>query len=170
MKETIGKVAVDGMLKDHDTRSVVELEQEMQKEYMNELLNCIDAHYNKWTTDFYVSVITKREVILHNVLRNYFTARLSCPTPTFDQSVFKYHRQDGKVEYLWTVPSEDACIHMKENALAIVDEERPLFNFVLQFSDGTLLKLAKKLNGEEEKSIALVSGSKLSGAQSVILS
>lgn len=170
MKETVGKFAVEGMLKEPETRSVIELEQEMQKEYMNELLNCIDKHYNDFDGDFYIVVITKREKLLHNVLRNYFMARRSCPSPQYDQSVFRYLKKDGVVDYLWTVPSEDACIHLKENALAVVEEERPLLNFVLQFSDGTLLKIAKKLNGEEEKSIALVSGSKLSGAQSVILS
>ena len=34
------------------------------------------------------------------------------------------------------------------NALEIVDEEKGLLNFVLKFTDGTLLAMAKKLNGE----------------------
>jgi hypothetical protein len=41
---------------------------------------------------------------------------------------------------------------MTENAIAIPESERELLNFVLDFQDGTLLKLAKKLNGEEEDS------------------
>ena len=41
----------------------------------------------------------------------------------------------------------------KQNALQVVDEEKELLRFVLQFDDGTLLKLCKKLNGEETDTI-----------------
>ena len=126
----------------------IELEREMQKEYMKNVLECIDAHKKMFDSDFYVVVITKREPLMPNVLRNYFMARLSCPTPDYDQSVYKYNRSSQSIDYIWTIPSRETSHHLKENAMYVAHEESDLLNFVLEFADGTLYKLAKKLNGE----------------------
>lgn len=147
-RETVGKISSDLIVKPPDTRSPVELEREMQKEYMKHLLECIDMHKKIFDKDFYIVVITKKERLMQNVLRNYFTARHSCPTPDYDQSVYRYDHLDQRIDYIWTIPSQDASHHLKNNALHVVPEERGLLKFVLEFSDGTLYTLAKKLNGE----------------------
>lgn len=148
-KETVGKIARDLMLKEQETRSPIELEREMQSEYMQELLNCVDAHYDVFPGNFFIQVITKNEKLLHNVFRNYFAARRSCPTPDYDQTVFMYNRQKGAIDYIWTIPSQDACHHLLRHANEVVESERPLLNFVLQFENGSLAKRCMELNNEK---------------------
>lgn len=147
-KLTVGQVAVDLMAKEQDPLSPIDLEKQMQSEYMQYLLDCIDAHYHLFPGNFFIQVITKNEKLLHNVFRNYFTARRSCPTPDYDQTVFKYDREKGAVEYVWTIPSRDACYHLLQNAKEVVQEERALLSFVAQFESGELAKICMRLNGE----------------------
>lgn len=155
-KETVGKIARDLMEKKPESRDPIEIQKAMQEEYLKELINCVEAHKNVFPSDFFIVVITKNEKLMPNVFRNYFYARQSCPTPDYDQSVFVYKRADDAIEYIWTIPSKDACHHLKDNALLVVPEERPLLKFVLEFADGTLYKLCKKLNNEEEQSPLIV--------------
>lgn len=145
---TVGEIAYNLMQKDPDSRDPIELEREMQKDYLNELIACALEFSKKYVGDFYVVIITKKEKLLPNVFRNYFAARISCPTPDYDQSVFKYHYDSQLIEYIWTIPCKDACIYLKENAPYVGESERQLLQFVLQFSDGTLYKLAKQFNKE----------------------
>ena len=43
-----------------------------------------------------------------------------------------------------------SCEIFKENKDKIVPEERGLLKFVLEYYDGTLFNMAKKLNGESQ--------------------
>ena len=157
-KETVGKVAYDLLQKTPESRDPIEIQKAMQEDYINELIKCMDIHKPFLKDNFFIVVITKNEKLMPNVFRNYFSARQSCPTPDYDQSVFMYNRADDCIEYIWTIPSKDACHHLKENALLVAPEERQLLKFILEFADGTLWKLCKKLNNEEEKSPLIVKG------------
>ena len=152
-RDTVGKHALELMTKIPDSRDPVELEREMHKEYEKNVLECAATFkqantipIGKW---FYVVVLTKREPLMPNVLRHYFLARSSCPTPDYDQAVYAYDPHDDRIDFLWVIPSKDACLHLKDNALQVADAEKDLLKFVLQFADGTLFKIAKKLNGEQ---------------------
>ena len=148
-RETVGKVAVDLMSQPQEALSPIELEREMQSEYMKHLMDCIDAHYEIFPGDFFIQVITKNEKLLPNVFRNYFAARRTCPTPDYDQSVYKYNRFKGTVEYIWTVPSKDSCYHLLQNYNEVAPEERQLLTFVAMFASGELAKVCLKQNGEK---------------------
>lgn len=155
-RKTVGAISAELSQKEPETNSPIELEREMQQEYMNNLVQAVKDHKSKWICDFYIVVITKNEKLMPNVFRNYFTARLSCPTPDYDQSVFKYNHKDEELEYIWTIPSRDACHHLKENALKVAPEERELLRNVIDFADGTLFLLSKKLNGEDAFSPTII--------------
>ncbi len=157
-KETVGAIALDLMQKTPESRDPIEIERAMQEDYIKELVKCVDIHKPLLMGNFFLVVITKNEKLMPNVFRNYFSARQSCPTPDYDQSVFRYNRVDDCIEYLWTVPSKDTCHHLKDNAVQVAPEERDLLKMVLDFADGTLYKLCKKLNNEEEKSPLIVKG------------
>lgn len=90
---------------------------------------------------------------MQNVLRNYFAERSSCPSPDYDQTVFKYHHESQDLKYMWTIPDKETCEVFLANALKIVPEERELLGYILDFDNGSLLRLARKENGED-----LVSG------------
>lgn len=149
-RPTVGKIASDLMLKAPESRDPIELQRKMQEDWPKEIDICISNHLNIFDSDFYVVILTKRERLMPNVFRNYFIGKPTCPTPDYDQSVYKFHRKEGMVEYLWTVPDREACLYLKNNALFVDPKERELLGFVLDFADGTLFRRACELNGDKK--------------------
>lgn len=148
-RETMGKISNDLIVKTPDTRSPIELEREMHKEYEDNVYLCVERSKKEFNGDFYVVVLTKKERLLQNVLRHYYFGRATCPTPDYDQTVYHYHRDADVLETLWVIPDKQVCEHFRENALHVHELERDLLTFILDFYDDTLMKKAKKLNGEE---------------------
>lgn len=178
-KKTVGAQAIDLLQKTPESRDPIELQREMQKDYIDHLewsvrhmqkkVDCSHLIGNgrgheecakrpPHEGDFYVVILLKKEKLLENVLRNYFLQTISCPTPTWDQTVYKYHKNDDKLEYLWTVPDRETCLTFQENAPDIVPEEKWLLRQILEFHDGTLLRLARKLNGENIETGIILEG------------
>jgi hypothetical protein len=151
-KPTFGQQYVDVAYKEPYSRDPIELQREMQKEYLDNLGETILVFRKQNPQDFFAVVTTKREKLMPNVLRNYFFCRLSCPTPEYDQSVYYYNHADEGVAYLWTVPDQETCFHLRDNALMVDPEEQLLLQYVLQFFDGTLLNIAKRFNKEHKDS------------------
>lgn len=148
-RKTVGKHSVDLLSKKPETRDPIALQREMQREFEQNLTSCMERGKRTFVgKDFFVVVETKREPLMENVIRNYFFFRQSCPTPTYDNTVYHYHSNGDWMEFLWVVPSKDTCELFKRNALNIHPEERDLLDNVLLFFDGSLLELAKRLNGE----------------------
>lgn len=147
-RETVGKISTDLLAKEPESRDPIELQREMNKSYASELENCVLEFRKSNARDFYVSVLTKKERLMENVLRNYFFPLHACPTPTYDQAVYKYNHEDERIEFLWVIPSKDTCELFMANADQIVPEERDLLRFISSMYNGSLLQLARKLNNE----------------------
>jgi hypothetical protein len=147
-KETVGAVAVRLMEKGYEKTDVIEQQRAMQEEWMANIYLAVENGRKLFTNDFYIHIETKRERILDNVLRNYFIPRESCPSPNYDQTVYKYDRAKEELEFLWVIPSKDAALMMKEQCLLIDKSEHELLRFVMDFFDGTLERRAMELNGE----------------------
>ena len=157
-KKTVGQISTELNANHLDnTHSPEEQMREQLKDFERNMQECIDEGLKcyPYASEFYPTVLTKKERLMQNVLRNYFIPRISCPTPEWDQAVYRYQTKTGDLTFLWVVPAKDVCQFMSENALTIDESERELLNFVLDFHDGKLLQLAKKLNGEQEDSILL---------------
>ena len=154
-RDTVGKISSDLSQKTPESRDPIEIQREMTKDYIDNLVECVEIHRKKCNISFYVVVITKNEKLMPNVFRNYFAARESCPTPDYDQSVYRFNKDAEQLEYLWTLPAKDVIYHLKDNALLVHSEERELLNFCMEFLDGRLDKLAKQLNGEKANSVLL---------------
>lgn len=149
MREKLGKISSDLLQKDSETRDPIELERAMHKDYESEIWKCIEQHKLIFPhKSFFVVVLTKKERLMQNVLRNYFFARESCPTPEWDQTVYRYDPNGEKIEFLWVIPSKDTCELFKYHILEIVPEEKELLRFILEYEDGTLLQQARNLNKE----------------------
>lgn len=151
-RESVGSLSQQIAKKAPDTRDPIELEREMHKDYVDELFACVNQHKAGYHSDFFVVVLTKKERLMSNVIRNLFFARATCPTPEFDQVVYRYHKDHEALEFLWVIPSKDTCELFKQCCLEIAPEERELLKFVLDYYDGNLLRLAKQLNGERAES------------------
>lgn len=148
-RETVGKISSDLLQKDIGPISVIDQQREMQKDYLDNLVECVERNKKEFPRDFFIIVETKTEPLMPNVMRNYFFARWTCPTPTYDQSVFKYNKTEDRIEYLWTLPSKDACYYIKNNVKDLPQEEAELVHSVFAFFDDTLLNRAKELNKEK---------------------
>lgn len=151
--ETVGAAALR-LQKNDDIIHAVELERAIHKgnksadSWESQLMECLERGMSRYEGDFYLTVLTKKERLLENVIRRYFIDRQSCPTPEFDQTVFRFCRKDDALEYLWTVPDIQACHELYANAISVSDELKPLVEMVLDFRSGKLDKLAIELNKE----------------------
>lgn len=154
--ETIGKIVYDLMKKEPATKDPIEIQREAHKDYEETVYDTLEKGKKAFPGDFYLAVLTTKERILKRVIRNRFVLRLSCPTPEYDQTAYRYNKADDMVEFLWVIPSKEACWYLKEFALDVVPEERALRDFSIAFLDGSLLKLSKKLNNEKDDSNILV--------------
>lgn len=148
---TVGAQYLAEATKEADSRDPIELQREMQSKYVENLLECTKNFRKTFDKqDFYVIVLTKRERLMEKLFRLYYTARHSCPTPEYDQSVYKFSYKDEHLSFLWTIPDKETCYHLRDNAIMVHPDEKQLLRFVLDFMDGTLLKICKNLNNETE--------------------
>jgi hypothetical protein len=156
-RETVGKVSSELRVKEIDnTHSAHDQMQESLVDYEKNIFECLLRMKNDFPhKDFFIVVISKNERIMKNVFRSYFLGRVSCPTPDYDQSVYHYHWKEERLEFLWVIPSKKACKQFLMNRVDIMPEEWQLLKYVLDFSDGTLYREAKKRNGECEDSVKL---------------
>lgn len=117
---------------------------------MPRLVRQIESDKLKTNGDFYVEACFRMNAIMPDVTEVYFKSRHTCPTPFYDQSAFRYDRRNERIVFLWHIPSKKECDYYVEFALSLRDDEKEAAKFVFDFRDGTLLRLAKKLNGETE--------------------
>ena len=156
VKPTVGEVAAKLLEKaESNDQTVIDQTREQLSEYYDELIKCVNEHKNKIVGNFYVVVITKKERLITNVLRNYFFARVSCPTPDYDQAVYHYDAKKEELSFMWVIPDRETCLLLRANTSQIPQEELQLLGFVQDFASGKLFKLAKSLNGEKVDSIEI---------------
>lgn len=149
MKQTVGGLSSDLLMDAHEnTHSAHEQTQEQLTDFEKELYACIEEALKKYPDDFYVVVITKKERLMPNVLRNYFFSRYSCPTPDYDQIVYKYHSRQHVLEFIWVIPARDICNQLLIEAPFVHPDERELLSYVIDFREGILGKKSLSLNGE----------------------
>ncbi len=156
-EKTVGQISTE--LKENSLDNTHTAEDQMREQldkYERDIFKAVEDAKQKFSDDFYVVALTKKERLMDNVIRIYFFARLSCPTPEYDQAVYFYDRKLDTILFLWVVPSKHTCEMYKEDALNVPKEERQLLKYVLDFEDGTLLKYAKIRNKEMASSNQLI--------------
>jgi len=158
-KNTVGSFSRELQLKDdYNDHSSAEQAQAQSEKYEPQIIECLEKHKKIFPNDFYVIVITKKERLMKNVIRHYFFGRISCPTPDYDQVVYKYNKKDDKLEFIWVIPDKETCKFMTNNPHQVDISQWELLSWVLKFADGSLFKVAKKLNGEKKDTPELIKG------------
>lgn len=148
-RDTVGKLSSDLLQQDvYGDQTAGDQMREQLREYESSIAACIDSGKSSFPGDFYVVVITKRERLMPNVIRNYFFSRLSCPSPDYDQTVYHYHRKDDHIEFIWVIPSPVAVKDLLRHRHELDASFFGLLKFVLEFLDGTLEAKARTLNDE----------------------
>jgi hypothetical protein len=151
-RKTVGAISLELSKRDPGTHSADEQMREQLTDYEKNLYECIKANKNLYTDDFYIVVLVKKEKLMQNVLRGLFFARQSCPTPDYDQTVYRYHKLEEKLEFMWVIPASNVVNFMSCNPQLVEPDKYELLSFVLKFIDGSLLGLAKQLNSERKDS------------------
>ena len=151
-KKTVGAISIDLKENAPVNNDVIAQQREMLSDYEKNFFIALERGKKQFQDDFYVVVITKKERLMDNVIRNYFLVRESCATPEFDQIVYKYVKSNESIEILWTIPNKLACDSYRNSPLEVPKEEKVLLNNILSFYDGSLLILCKKLNKELKES------------------
>ena len=100
--------------------------------------------------NFYIVVLLRKETTLQNVVRLQYLYRQSCPSPGYDQTVFKYDRQGDFLDFIWSIPNNVTTIQMLTYPQTFPEDQKELIEFAKAFSNGELEKLAKTLNKEVE--------------------
>ena len=154
-RDTVGKLSSELLQSDtHADHSAGEQMQEQLADYEKNVLERVDHGKTVYPADFYLVVIAKREKLMPNAFRLYYFHRLSCPSPDYDQTVYKYHRSDDMLEFLWVVPAKLVIKEMIAHKHELDPSVYQLLKFVIEFMDGTLDKKARELNGEPLVTIA----------------
>lgn len=154
-KETVGKLSSELLQRDtYADHSAGEQMQAQLSDYESNLLDRVVHGKTVYAGDFYLVVIAKREKLMPNAFRLYYFHRQSCPSPDYDQTVYKYHHKDEQIEFLWVVPAKPVIKEMLVAKLELDPCMYQLLKFVIEFVDGTLDKKARELNGEPVVTIA----------------
>lgn len=154
--ETVGKLAIDLQKKRDLKIDSIELQKEIHKgnfskrSYEEEVWETIKRGCQDETIkgNFYIVVLFKKERLLQNVVRQYFFYRKSCPTPEFDQTVYRYQPKADSIEFLWTIPNNAACLTLPSRKNDLPIDQQWLISMIESFQDGDLDRYADRLNDE----------------------
>lgn len=157
-KQTAGEASLKAAAADVQT-DFIELEREINKgsnserSYEEEVWLCVDRgrKSDRIKGDFYVEVICSQEIALKNVIRRRFLFKQACPTPNYDQAVYKYFRKDDEIEFLWSLPNKMASAWLQAHRFSLPADQLDLLKFVDDFKNGDLEKKCILLNGEKKK-------------------
>lgn len=96
---------------------------------------------------FYIDIKHKNERLANEVERKIWIAKRVCPTPTYDQTVYRVDTEG--IHFLWHVPATYVAKQMYKDMLFIPDEEKELLGYVIDFFNGSLDDLCRKENNEK---------------------
>ena len=147
-EKSIGEVGPDAI----ELQQAVHKGSNSEKSYEESVWGAVDRGRKDpaVSDDFYVVVLVKKERHLQNVVRQLFFYRQSCPSPEYDQTVYRYVRKGDEIEFLWTIPNNAACQFMPQMGGDLPDDQKLLLEMVLAFNSGELDKKARLLNKEHE--------------------
>jgi hypothetical protein len=135
----LGKLALEqGKNRKYNTHSAQEQVDEELKNYPNQVMECVENGKKHFNSDFYVQVLFCLDRIIPDYRKNIFAAQRSCPTPFYDQVVYKYHKNGDRLEFLWNVPDIDLCKFYRDNFSLVPDDEKWLYKNIMDFYSGKL--------------------------------
>jgi hypothetical protein len=154
--KTIGQHQYAILSKSNDKINPIELQRDIHKgtnserSFEEEVYDACERGINdpKIEGDFYIVVLFKKERHLKTTVRQYFFYRQSCPTPQYDQTVYRYIRKSDEIRYLWTVPDKSTCETLPFDKHLIPEDHQLLVVMTENFNNGELDRYAMRLNGE----------------------
>ncbi len=146
--KTIGQHSLE-RLENSEEVNPIDLQKEMLKKedsYENQVRIAVSRGLKLYKGDFYIIVLNRKDRLFRNIIRLMYFPRQSCPRTEYDQTVYKYHRNDERLELLWTIPDLRAVQEIYQNKGWMADEYKQLIEFVIRFKKGDLDRLSDRLN------------------------
>jgi hypothetical protein len=147
-KKTVGEVATELAEKADNKHTVIDQMEENLTDYEKNVIIAAERGLKALNKDFYVVVLVKKEPLFENVFTNKYFYTEACPTPNYDQTVYQYIYKSDALKLLWNVPDKDTALRMYNYAPLVPLEEKQLLSWVIQFFEGDLDRLCRKLNKE----------------------
>lgn len=104
--------------------------------------------------DFYICLHTKIERIGQQP-QFIMLVRRSCPTPVYQQTVWKYHHVSDSLEFMWQIPTGILYYHILNNSQKYLldPETKQLAQTVILMESGEMEKWIIKENGNLKDAI-----------------
>lgn len=103
-----------------------------------------------YNIDFYIVAVWSfsRDFKYGEVPEDFFFVRRSCPTPGYNQNVFKYHHQTGSIEFLWSIPKKHKYYELWANRARYINDPvlKSRTAFVVSMETGKLMEWVLKEN------------------------
>ncbi len=157
-KPTLGEASLDLQKKTAGEKGpdAIELEREINKgsnskrSYEEEVHTAIrrGLSSDRIVNDFFVQVLFVKHRLLANTMVRKFGFHQNCPSSNYDQTLYKYHRNTGQVEFLWTVPNVAACHNLPLIKNFLPKDQSELLSFIEDFKRGELDRRADRLNNQ----------------------
>lgn len=153
-KKTVGQYSYEMQQKPDEKINSIDLQREIHKgnssedSFENQVRIAVERGEKMFEGDFYVVVLFKKERLMKNVVRQYFFPRKSCPTPEFDQVVYRYFPKENRLDFIWVIPDKQSTMDLAFMRGELPDEQQQLVKFARDFNSGKLDKLCEKLNSE----------------------
>lgn len=119
MKGTrVGQAVVDILSKEQPIQTVGDTLDAYGPKYAKEIEKTIEENQDKYTSPFYIFVLTKKEFWANNLVRNWFIARQTPPHAfkmmeqysNYTKTLYMVDAKKGKLKILWSLPGFDDCI------------------------------------------------------------
>jgi len=149
-KRTIGQQYLDNSGFSAGTDNALEMSGKLLENLPDQIQAAVKdgcAQYGK--INFYISLYPRFNAFMDKLLDTKIVVRKSCPTPRCEMTAYRYDAFADKVEFLWSLPDLKSCYAFVSNKDKVTPAEFETLQGILDFFDGTLLKLAKTLNGEK---------------------
>ena len=114
----VGQAVVDILSKEQAPQTVEETIEAFGPDFAKELEKTIEDNRHKYSSPFYVFVLTKKEMWACNLVRNFFIARQTAPKadqmiwdyPNFLKTLYEVNADKGKCEPKWSIPGHQECL------------------------------------------------------------
>lgn len=141
--------------------SIQEYSRAMSPNLMKQLQEDVELakkHPKYENKDFYITAYQFKDRMLGQYTWKAFV-RLSCPTPYCNQTTFKYHKDSGELEFLWTIPNINRYFHILQHRDAYLQDPRwmRIAQWVILMESGALLEWVKKQNGGKPDAVIRLS-------------
>ena len=144
----IGELYLKAHEKNQETVELRELQREFNKDYMDNLIEAALSGKKRHpdAEKYFVVVLMKRERLMKKVLRNYFTTRVTCPTPAHDQTVYIFNPKTEDLQFLWVIPAKEICERIYSQKYSLNHTYDKLMPYVVDFMEGKLHRKEQELN------------------------